>query len=295
MDPTYHALLIEEPESHLHPQLQRTFFDYINKLNEPNIQLFVTSHSPTLTASVDLDSLIVLKKNGEISSTFTAVKSNLKETDKKYLKKFIDVTRNQLFFANGVLLVEGISEELLIGIFAEIMEIEEKIPDKYNLHKHGIEVINVNGVAFNHYAPLFNSDIPENSLNVRAAIITDDDKGTKAPSKRSELAGNKLKVMEGDHTFEYELYKYEKNRPILNIVLGKVIAKYPQELSELLLEAGDNALCFKDFIAKKDCKADFALALSIYLEDDDKAKETFHVPDYIQDAIKWVIIGDGHL
>ena len=59
---TYAALLIEEPEAHLHPQLQNLFFNYLNKLDkEHGFQLFVTSHSPTITAKADLKSVIVLQ------------------------------------------------------------------------------------------------------------------------------------------------------------------------------------------------------------------------------------------
>jgi putative ATP-dependent endonuclease of OLD family len=50
----YYALLIEEPEAHLHPQLQNLFFRYMNELEEKGIQLFITSHSPTITSKVDM-------------------------------------------------------------------------------------------------------------------------------------------------------------------------------------------------------------------------------------------------
>ncbi len=46
----YYALLIEEPEAHLHPQRQNTFFNYLNNLQDLGIQIFITSHSPTITA-----------------------------------------------------------------------------------------------------------------------------------------------------------------------------------------------------------------------------------------------------
>ena len=69
-DSLYLSLLIEEPEAHLQPQLQNLFFSYLNELNKDlneskSFQIFMTSHSPTLTAKADLDSLIILQKDTE--------------------------------------------------------------------------------------------------------------------------------------------------------------------------------------------------------------------------------------
>jgi len=56
----YIALLIEEPEAHIHPQLQNVLFEYFKKMEKKNIQVFITSHSPTITAKTNLDNTIVL-------------------------------------------------------------------------------------------------------------------------------------------------------------------------------------------------------------------------------------------
>ena len=60
----------------------------------------------------------------------TSIKDTcLKNEDKIFLKKFLDVTKSQLFFSNGVILVEGIREALLLPIFAKMLG------EEYDLEK----------------------------------------------------------------------------------------------------------------------------------------------------------------
>jgi len=165
----YNALLIEEPEAHLHPQKQNTFFEYLSSLNSFEIQIFITSHSPTVTAKANLDYITVLQRKDNQISAFSLTESVLETKNKKYLSKFLDVTKSQLFFANGVILVEGISEALLLPVFSKIIQ--------ENLEKNGVEIVNLNGVAFEHFAKLFNSKDESKRMLARCTLLTDDDRG----------------------------------------------------------------------------------------------------------------------
>jgi putative ATP-dependent endonuclease of OLD family len=167
----YYALLIEEPEAHLHPQKQNTFFKYLNNLQDLGIQIFITSHSPTITAKSDLNHLIVLQKQPAITSTFTVRQSALSDNNKIFLRKFLDVTKSQLFFSNATMLVEGISEALLMPVFAKMVN------EEFDLDRNGIEVVNINGVAFEPFAKLYNSVTAEQRLPSRCVLLTDNDQG----------------------------------------------------------------------------------------------------------------------
>ncbi|MFW6046600.1 MAG: ATP-dependent nuclease [Candidatus Woesearchaeota archaeon] len=280
----YNALLVEEPEAHLHPQYQNKFFTYLNELQDKGAQIFITSHSPTITAKTDLQKLTVLQKQNEVIAPFSF--SNLSENDysttnRNHLRKFLDVTKSQLFFANGVILVEGIAEAIILPVLSKkFLGID--------LETHGIEIVNINGVAFEHFAKLFNNQIKEKRLLSRCAIITDSDPSEgKSKSDRAlkaeEFEDGNLIVKLALKSLEYDLFQESDNN---KNVIREVYKKMHPNAEELQNEF--NADTFwkklnKDF---RD-KGDFALALQKRLND--IGKEDFNVPSYIKEAINWVI------
>ncbi|MGO9315800.1 MAG: ATP-dependent nuclease [Syntrophobacteraceae bacterium] len=286
----YVALLVEEPEAHLHPQLQSIFFNYLNKLNEIGFQIVVSSHSPTISAKADLDSLIVLQEQENKIMSLAIKKSNLDDTNKKYLKKFLDVTKCQLFFSNGVILVEGISEALLIPVFSEI------IGSDYSIEKKGIELVNLNGVAFEHFGKLFNSDDPKMRLNCRCAILTDDDRTggggiSSRAAKAQELESGQLRVVLAEKTFEIELFKSGNNKDILLEIFGEMHPTAAGRIEEGA-SIDEHANSFLEKINSNKAKSELAHCLAIRLESDAGLRNEFTVPDYIRSAIKWVVKGE---
>jgi putative ATP-dependent endonuclease of OLD family len=291
VDPeAYMALLIEEPEAHLHPQLQNIFFKYLLELNNEQFQIFVTSHSPTITAKADLETLHVVQMQDHVVSYLPIAESSLSSINRTYLQKFLDVTKSQLFFANGVILVEGISEALLLPVFAKIMGVE------YLLDKAGIEIVNVNGVAFEHFAKLFNSKEAKKCLQARCAIITDDDRtdtdqeDTARAQNALDLQEGKLKVLLGSNTFEYELFMAGSNKDVLLSAFAKIKPKAAANIVEgISLE--EHARDFLLKVKNNKAKSQLAHQLTIELDGSTELSEKFTVPKYIQDAIRWVVEG----
>lgn len=283
----YVALLIEEPEAHLHPQLQNVFFQYLGRLQEYGLQLFVTSHSPTITAKTDLKTLIVLQEAAGTIESVSVAQTRLEERNRKYLSRFLDVTKSQLFFAQGVLLVEGISEALLLPVLSKILG------EKYSIETNGIEIVNVNGVAFEHFGKLFNATDSGARLGTRCAILTDDDRGLdgeiSARAKKAKgLEGANLLVELAERTFEFELFSPKENRTLLLEILTEL---HPNAGAEIQGTSPPEAQLdlFVKKVATLKAKAELAHTLSIRLSEDVAARSRFKVPAYIDRAIKWVI------
>src|SRR5690606_1184469 len=114
---------------------------------------------------------------------------------------------------------------LLLPVFAKLMDTS----GKYDLDKNGIEIVNVNGVAFEHFGKLFNSINEEKRLRTRAAIITDKDPDERTSVmsaravKAAALENGLLKVRLADNTFEHDLFlKDTLNQAMMLDIYGEM-------------------------------------------------------------------------
>lgn len=173
----YHnLLLIEEPEAHLHPQLQELVHSFLEDANrnDSNIQIIYTSHSPTLASKIDIENINLIYECGHEKFCLPFSKAKLNENNKKYLQRYLDVTKSQMFFARGILFVEGISEAILIPEMAKALD--------RPLEKYAVELVNVDSVAFKPFVNLFSSEQVKTCFK-KVSIITDDDRCSKKNEK----------------------------------------------------------------------------------------------------------------
>lgn len=158
--------LIEELEAHLHPQAQMKVIEGIQQ--EDEVQFILTTHSPNLASKVKIsmnNTSVVLCKDNDVYP-LTKGKTKLEENDYVYLENFLDVTKSNLFFAKGVIIVEGWAEDMIIPVLANNL-------DK-NLTRHEVSVVNVGSTAYLHYARILMRKDGK-TLNYPVSIVTDYD------------------------------------------------------------------------------------------------------------------------
>lgn len=156
-------ILFEEPEAHLHPQLQLTLF---KALSELPFQTILTTHSTHITANANLASYVVLTQRGApaVASSVPARDAKLEPAEIRDLERYLDATRSNLLFARKVMLVEGPAELFLIPALL-------KKVNGIDLEREGVSVIPIYGVHFDVYAKLFSVG----ALPKKCALITDGD------------------------------------------------------------------------------------------------------------------------
>jgi putative ATP-dependent endonuclease of the OLD family len=161
-------LLIEEPEAHLHPQLQERVVELIQEpplANQRPVQVVLSTHSPSLAAGAAIDSMTLVQAGRTYS--LRPEETKLARTDYEYLRRFIDATKSNLFFARGVAIVEGPAEALLLPAIAEMAGL--------SFSKYGVSVVNVGDVGLYHYARIFQRAAATDAIPVPVACITDRD------------------------------------------------------------------------------------------------------------------------
>lgn len=318
-------LLIEEPEAHLHPQLQMKFLKFIHEEysggKNPKLQTILSTHSPNLASKAPLDSLIVMKDGAAYPMRKGATK--LVENDYAFLEKFLDVTKSNLFFAKAVLIVEGDAENILLPTIAKLLG--------RPLENYGVSIVNVGNTAYARYAKIFLraniDDEPDKWLPVPVACLRDLDlwppkaekkvspigfKDRVPPNEQGhggnlaywadvtdcavkashlkELGGQKVKVLVSEEwTFEYCLI-----RSGLAFEVYEAFKGTQDGFNELPADAEEKAIQLYGMIEQKSAaKTDVAYRLATILQREygaigKKQELKNKLPPYVVDAIEHV-------
>ena len=197
---TFYA--IEEPEAHLHPHQQRKLSEYIQ--NHFDDQVFITSHSPHIASRFDPQCIVRLYPNAKFTH---AACGGCSEMLKKVITNFgyrLNALSAEVFFSDGVFLVEGISEVLFYNALAKELSID--------LDRLNISIIAVEGVGFKPYVAVCNA------LNIPWVLRTDNDvfaKPTKKPTKNyyagiSRIMGILEDILAGANNSLYDYWNQHK-------------------------------------------------------------------------------------
>jgi putative ATP-dependent endonuclease of the OLD family len=180
-------LLIEEPEAHLHPQHQTLFMDVLTARTAKSaaaahetrqqVQVLLTTHSPQLSAGADLETMTMIVRHRAFP--LGVAHTRLQADDYEFLRRFLDATKANLFFARALIVVEGDGENLLLPAIAEKLD--------RPLSRHGVSIVNVGHRGLFRYSRILQRKTGD-AIGVPVALIPDRDI---PPKEAKRLVGDR--------------------------------------------------------------------------------------------------------
>jgi putative ATP-dependent endonuclease of OLD family len=217
------TILIEEPEAHMHPQMQQVFIKQITKKISKakqegiNIQLIITTHSSHIIAEAGID----LYKGFDRIRYFNKIDGRLEINDFnnfkqqgndketfRFLKQYLNLHKCDIFFADKVIMVEGVTEKMLLPLM--INKVATGLNNNY------ISILEVGGAYTHKFKDLLTF------IKVKTLVITDIDSVDPVNSRKA-CATNIVNSVTSNET----LKKWIPNKALINdLNLTKVEEKF---------------------------------------------------------------------
>ncbi len=209
--PGTHLVFIEEPEAHLHPQMQEVFINQLSaaveKLsaqypNEPawKVQFVVSTHSPHIANAASFEAVryflsAPLADDGVRRTKVKDFKkgmSTIPAEDRNFLHQYMTLTKCDLYFADKAILVEGTTERILMPRICQI--VDEGLAPKSKLARQYLTTIEVGGAYAHIFYPLLDF------LELKTLIITDIDAVKLVETEKKKKRWVKCPLSEGTRT-----------------------------------------------------------------------------------------------
>ena len=217
--PGTHLVFIEEPEAHLHPQMQEVFIAQLNLAigvlsqkypseSSWQVQFVVSTHSSHLANTAQFDAIryFLNEQTPATGVRRTRIKDFRKGAefiapdDRLFLQQYMTLTKCDLYFADKAILVEGATESILMPRLMGM--VDESLAPEARLSRQYITTLEVGGAHAQVFYPLLDF------LELKTLIVTDldavrlqDSKWHKCPCAAGErTSNNALKKWFDDQT-----------------------------------------------------------------------------------------------
>lgn len=201
----FHAIvLLEEPEAHLHPQLQHGLVTYLKEVvgERPEVQVLITTHSDEIVAACDPDDLVVCVRTPDGPAARTVRHFHLSPSHRRLARRHLDASRSASVFADRAILVEGITDATVLRAFARLWAGEDRVKQRF------VDALTITVVGSRVgpwlYRLLVDSQHP---ICTRLAVLSDSD--GKPPPKwvapATAMSGGRLAVFLSEPTLEPSL------------------------------------------------------------------------------------------
>ena len=307
-------LFIEEPESHMHPQMQHAFAEYLEaflaKITSIGIQTLLTSHSAHIANTMVFSKIRYAQKTktGVIYKNLnTFAEENSSNID--FIRKYLTITKCDLFFADKAIFVEGASERLLLpDMIDKCAKAGNFDSQEYKLPAQYYALVEIGGAYAYKFVPF------AEFLGIPCLILTDLDSVSGQKGANGRIYYSSVPVSRGETTSNETLKWWVRKKKEIpeddntQIALTDITSMSPADKTRcrchIEFQTTENGLCGHsleeairnvnrtyyglgdtpteddlEFSGKK--KIDFALNLICECED-------YAVPAYIKNGLVWL-------